>query len=61
MITFTVVLTVSDAVRTARGEQLLTAVAPNGTLYAYVHGCQPFVPQIITSRRIITSQRRRHA
>jgi hypothetical protein len=31
-----VVLTVSDAVRTARGEGLATAVGPNGTLRAYV-------------------------
>ena len=31
-----VVLTVSDAVRTTRGEGLATAVAPNGTLRAYV-------------------------
>jgi hypothetical protein len=30
-----VVLTVSDAVRTARGEGLHTAVAPNGRLHAY--------------------------
>lgn len=35
-----IVLTVSDAVRTARSEGLATAVAPNGTLRAYatVHG-----------------------
>lgn len=31
-----VVLTVSDSVRTARHEGLATAVAPNGTLHAYV-------------------------
>ncbi len=31
-----VVLTVSDAVRTARSEGLATAVGPNGTLRAYV-------------------------
>lgn len=31
-----VVLTVSDSVRTARDEGLATAVAPNGTLHAYV-------------------------
>jgi hypothetical protein len=33
-----VVLTVSDAVRTARSEGLHTAVAPNGRLHAYVAG-----------------------
>ena len=33
-----VVLTVSDAVRTARDEGLATAVTPNGTLRAYVSG-----------------------
>ena len=33
-----VVLTVSDSVRTARREGLATAVAPNGTLHAYVAG-----------------------
>ena len=31
-----VVLTVSDAVRTARGEGLHTAIAPNGRMHAYV-------------------------
>jgi hypothetical protein len=31
-----VVLTVSDAVRTARAEGLHTAIAPNGRLHAYV-------------------------
>jgi uncharacterized membrane protein len=31
-----VILTVSDSVRTARGEGLATAVAPNGSLRAYV-------------------------
>ena len=31
-----VVLTVSDAVRTARAEGLATAVGPNGNLQAYV-------------------------
>jgi hypothetical protein len=31
-----IVLTVSDSVRTARREGLVTAVGPNGTLYAYV-------------------------
>ena len=31
-----VVLTVSDAVRTARNEGLATAVGPNGNLQAYV-------------------------
>jgi len=33
-----VVLTVSDAVRTARAEGLVTAVGPDGRLYAYVTG-----------------------
>ncbi|MGD9705045.1 MAG: hypothetical protein AB7Q42_21745 [Acidimicrobiia bacterium] len=31
-----VVLTVSDSVRTARSEGLATAVAPNGSLRAYI-------------------------
>jgi len=62
VITFTgVVLTVRDAVRTAHGEQLVTAVGPNGTLYAYVHGCQPFEPQVVTSRPGLHITRRRHA
>lgn len=34
-----IVLTVSDAVRTARSEGLATAVAPNGTLRAYATQC----------------------
>jgi len=40
---------------------VVTAVGPNGTLYAYVHGCQPFEPQVVTSRPGLHITRRRHA